>query len=283
MDGRADVQRGVGGIKPAHRPGKEVAAVHPVGPQIQTRRQEGIAGQRDGHPGKQGQAEPPEVAAGSLPEQIEQGEGDPRKPCKVGDDRILAEGDQIIQPAVDPDVRNRDVRFQPMEGCEIKDEVKRHESDGMAGKPIVSHGKTLPFRVKLKFLSSMTLYAPFEKKTRPKQDNFNKKIVKDLCVSLKFRTFRAQSGCCSIHEYDPEGHFLAKKKPLRRALACRLAPAGAAAMRSMDGEAQVQITFCSSHLPRTKRMAKQRERNTQSRYIPIQMLSSWPWKPSTIR
>ena len=36
------------------------------------------------------------------------------------------------------------------------------------------------------------------------------------------------------------------------------------------------MTVFSSHLPRTKRTAKQRERNTQSRYIPIQMLSSPP-------
>ena len=33
------------------------------------------------------------------------------------------------------------------------------------------------------------------------------------------------------------------------------------------------MTFCSSHFPRTKRTIKQMERNAQSRYIPIQMLS----------
>ena len=36
-----------------------------------------------------------------------------------------------------------------------------------------------------------------------------------------------------------------------------------------------QMTFFSSQLPFEKRMAKKRERNTQSRNIPPQMLSRW--------
>ena len=46
---------------------------------------------------------------------------------------------------------------------------------------------------------------------------------------------------------------------------------------------QVQITRLSSHLPRMNRAAKHSERNSQSRYMPIQMLSSLPLKHSTIR
>ena len=38
------------------------------------------------------------------------------------------------------------------------------------------------------------------------------------------------------------------------------------------------MTCCSSHLPRTKRTKKHRERNAQSRYMPIQMASRPPWK-----
>ena len=44
---------------------------------------------------------------------------------------------------------------------------------------------------------------------------------------------------------------------------------------------RAQITFCSSHLPRTKRTKKHRERNAQSRYMPIQIASRPPWKAST--
>lgn len=41
-------------------------------------------------------------------------------------------------------------------------------------------------------------------------------------------------------------------------------------------EAQAQMTFFSSQLPLKKRMAKKRERNSQSRNMPPQMLSRLP-------
>ena len=44
-----------------------------------------ITAQRDGHTGEEAQADPPEVAALAVPQQIEQGKGDPRAPCKIGD------------------------------------------------------------------------------------------------------------------------------------------------------------------------------------------------------
>ena len=42
---------------------------------------------------------------------------------------------KLVRPTVAPDVRHRDMDFQPVEDGEIKDHVKRHEPDGMAGKP----------------------------------------------------------------------------------------------------------------------------------------------------
>ena len=51
----------------------------------------------------------------------------------------LAEGDEVIQMAVDPVFRHGDVDFEPVEHREIKHKIERHEPDGMAGKP-VSHG-----------------------------------------------------------------------------------------------------------------------------------------------
>ena len=139
VDGRADVGGRVGVVEPAHRPGEEVRAVHTVRAEIQPIGDDDIHCQRDGHAREQGKAEPPEVGAGRFPQQIEQGERDPDEPCKIGDDRIFAEGDQIVQPAVDPDFGHGDVDFEPVEHREIKHKIKRHEPDGMAGKP-ASHG-----------------------------------------------------------------------------------------------------------------------------------------------
>ena len=46
---------------------------------------------------------------------------------------------------------------------------------------------------------------------------------------------------------------------------------------------KTQITFCSIHLPRTKRTQKNSERMAQSRNMPIQMNSRPQWNLSTIR
>ena len=100
MDGGADIEGRVGGIEHPHGLSKDVAAVHPVGPQVKPGGQDDIAGQRNGHARKQGQAEPPEVGPGRFPQQVEQGERDPQKPRKVGHDGIFAKGDQVVQMAV---------------------------------------------------------------------------------------------------------------------------------------------------------------------------------------
>jgi len=109
MDGRADVGGGVGAVQKAHGLRKDVAARHPVGAQVQRRGQHCVARQCNGHAGEQRQAQPPEVLTRGFPQQIEQGEGDPRKPCKVGDHRIFAEGDQIVQTAVHQNAAQGDV------------------------------------------------------------------------------------------------------------------------------------------------------------------------------
>lgn len=67
--------------------------------------------------------------------------------------------------------------------------------------------------------------------------------------------------------------FLHKKKAL---------PARTA-MAERAGYTETQITFCSIHLPRTKRTQKNSERMAQSRNMPIQMNSRPQWNLSTIR
>ena len=139
MDGGADVEGRVGGIEHPHGLSKDVAAVYPVGPQVQAGGQDDIAGQCNGHARKQGQAEPPEVGPGRFPQQVEQGERDPQKPRKVGHDGIFAKGDQVVQMAVHQNIGHGNMDFEPMERRKVKQEIKRHERNGMAGKP-VAHG-----------------------------------------------------------------------------------------------------------------------------------------------
>ena len=55
------------------------------------------------------------------------------------------------------------------------------------------------------------------------------------------------------------------------------------AMAERAGYTKTQITFCSIHLPRTKRTQKNSERMAQSRNMPIQMNSRPQWNLSTIR
>ena len=55
------------------------------------------------------------------------------------------------------------------------------------------------------------------------------------------------------------------------------------AMAERAGYTETQITFCSIHLPRTKRTQKNSERMAQSRNMPIQMNSRPQWNLSTIR
>ena len=55
------------------------------------------------------------------------------------------------------------------------------------------------------------------------------------------------------------------------------------AMAERAGYTETQKTFCSIHLPRTKRTQKNSERMAQSRNMPIQMNSRPQWSLSTIR
>ena len=135
VDGRADVLGAVNGIEHPHQTGEDVAAIYPVRPQSKPCGQKDITAQRDGHTGEEAQADPPEVAALAVPQQIEQGKGDPREPCKIGDDGVLAKGDDIVQLAVYPDGRDGDIHLEPVERGQIKYSVKSHERDGMACKP----------------------------------------------------------------------------------------------------------------------------------------------------
>ena len=119
MDGRAHVDGRIGAVQKAHRTGKDVAARHIVRAQVQPGGQDDVARQRQGHAAEQRQAQPPEVFTGRLPQQEEQGEGDPREPCKVGDDGIFAEGDQIVQAAVHQHMGHVDLGVQKIECREI--------------------------------------------------------------------------------------------------------------------------------------------------------------------
>ena len=55
------------------------------------------------------------------------------------------------------------------------------------------------------------------------------------------------------------------------------------AVAERAGYTETQITFCSIHLPRTKRTQKNSERMAQSRNMPSQMNSRPQWNLSTIR
>ena len=72
VDGWADVPGGVNGIEHPHQTGEDVAAIHPVRPQSKPCGQKDITAQCDGHAGEEAQADPPEVAALAVPQQIEQ-------------------------------------------------------------------------------------------------------------------------------------------------------------------------------------------------------------------
>lgn len=104
-------------------------------------------------------------------------------------------------------------------------------------------------------------------KARTKADNIVKIHANYLCGMRKIRGMKSASACNT----NQKAGFLhkAQKKSL---------PKG----RLFENN-DAQMTCCSSHLPRTKRTKKHRERKAQSRYMPIQMESSPPWKASTHR
>ena len=64
-------------------------------------------------------------------------------------------------------------------------------------------------------------------------------------------------------------------QPASRVQKSAAARKSAASLCFMENLLIDQMTFFSSQLPFEKRMAKKRERNTQSRNIPPQMLSRW--------
>lgn len=64
-------------------------------------------------------------------------------------------------------------------------------------------------------------------------------------------------------------------QPASRVQKSAAARKSAASLCFMENLPINQMTFFSSQLPFEKRMAKKRERNTQSRNIPPQMLSRW--------
>ena len=174
MNGRADVGGGVGAVQKAHSLCKDIAARHPVGAQVQRRGQHRVARQCNGHAGEQRQAQPPEVLPRGLPQQIEQGEGNPQKPCKVGDHRIFAEGNQIVQTAVHQNAAHGDVCLQRVKNGKIKYRIQRHEPDGVARKPAAFH-RIASFCRRAELDSIEKLYARTMKIARTKGENFVKR------------------------------------------------------------------------------------------------------------
>ena len=174
MDGGADVGGGVGAVQKAHHPRKDVAARHPVGAQVQRRGQHCVARQCNGHAGEQRQAQPPEVLPRGLPQQIEQGEGDPYEPCKIGDHRIFAEGDQIVQTAVHQNAAQGDVCLQIVKNRKIKYRIQRHKPDRVARKPAAFH-RIASFCRRAELDSIEKLYARTMKIARTKGENFVKR------------------------------------------------------------------------------------------------------------
>ena len=94
-----------------------------------------------GHAGKQRQAQPPEFPPVIEPQQIEQCTGDPGEPQVIRDDSVFTERNQIIQPAVEHQIRHLDALFQQFEKRKIKDQVAGHELDGMVFAPCTNHKK----------------------------------------------------------------------------------------------------------------------------------------------
>ena len=132
MDGRADIHRRIAAVDRAHKLGKNVAARHKARPQRQPVRYDGVEKQCHRHAGEQRQAKPPEIPARGLVQQVKQGERNPREPQQIRHNGIFAEGDQIIQPAVDPQVGGLDRALQQREKGQIKQSIERHEPDRMA-------------------------------------------------------------------------------------------------------------------------------------------------------
>ena len=174
MDGRADIDGCVGAVQEPHRTGEDVCARHIAGAQIQPGGQDHVAGQRNGHTAEQRHTQPPEVLPRGLPQQIEQGEGNPQKPCKVGDHRIFAEGDQIVQTAVHQNAAQGDVCLQRVKNGKIKYSIQRHEPDGVARKPAAFH-RIASFCRRAKSDSIEKLYARTMKIARTKGENFVKR------------------------------------------------------------------------------------------------------------
>ena len=63
------------------------------------------------------------------------------EPQVIRDDGVFTERNQIIQPAVEHQIRHLDALFQQFEKRKIKDQVAGHELDGMVFAPCTNHKK----------------------------------------------------------------------------------------------------------------------------------------------
>ena len=141
MDGREHVGGRIRAPQSAYRAGKDIIAVNVSGTQVGTIGYDCAEQQREGHAGKQRQAQPPEFPPVIEPQQIEQCTGDPGEPQVIRDDGVFTERNQIIQPAVEHQIRHLDALFQQFEKRKIKDQVAGHELDGMVFAPCTNHKK----------------------------------------------------------------------------------------------------------------------------------------------
>ena len=141
MDGREHVGGRIRAPQSAYRAGKDIIAVNVSGTQVSTIGYDCAEQQREGHASKQRQAQPPEFPPVIEPQQIEQCTGNPGEPQVIRDDGVFTERNQIIQPAVEHQIRHLDALFQQFEKRKIKNQVAGHELDGMVFAPCTNHKK----------------------------------------------------------------------------------------------------------------------------------------------
>ena len=142
MNGREHVGGRVGAVQIPHRLGEHIGAGHIPGAQIHPVGHHRTEQQRQSHADEQRQAQPPEIPAGRSEQQKEEGAGNPEKPQIVRDDGILAEGDQIIQRAVQDQVRDQHGFFQQKEKRKIEYQIPGHKTDRVISEP-AAHNKLL--------------------------------------------------------------------------------------------------------------------------------------------
>ena len=113
--------------------GEQVLIRIDVGPQIEAGEEEGVQNQAHRHAAEENAGKPVKALLGLGKEHVADAGGNIEKPQQIGDDKVLAEGNHVVNPQLDDGALGGIPLLQQIEPGEIHQDIEQYPALGIFG------------------------------------------------------------------------------------------------------------------------------------------------------